>query len=202
MIGKIKSNLPGYLIVFLVLLSCFLLAYIDWSKTINVVRSFISRNPVILIGLCIAGLIALGVLIFVIRRTNAKYDALYDEMRSFLRSILIPLGFKEKKSKSDIRHPTVSFSRGILSVVLWSNYREQCYCVDGSSKESMKERQARIDDLEARAPTLEDDEFLEAMEELENELNDFSVEGDISDPKFKADVLAELNKWLLRQGIR
>jgi len=202
MIEKIKSNLRDYFIVFLVLLSCFLLAYIDWSKTINVVKSFISRNPAILIGVCIVGLIALGGLIFVIRRSNAKYDALYDEMRSSLRSVMIPLGFKEKKSKSDIRRPTVSFSRGKLSVVLWWNYREQCYCVDGSSKESPKERQARIQDLTATATTLKDDEFLEAMEELENEQNDFSVDGDIADPKFKTDVNTELNKWLFRQGIR
>lgn len=40
------------------------------------------------------------------------------------------------------------------------------------------------------------------MEELENEENDFSVWGDIIDPKFETDVMAELNKWLLRQGIR
>ena len=76
------------------------------------------------------------------------------------------------------------------------------YRVDGSSKERAEERQARIDDLKARASSLNDEEFLDAMEELENEENDFSVWGDIIDPKFETDVMAELNKWLLRQGIR
>ena len=201
--NQLKSKFKTVAFLFIILWALWkFTSSADVLYQINSAKSFLGQNSVICGGLCLAGLIALGVLIFVIRRTNAKDDALYDEIRSFLRSILIPLGFKEKKSKSDIRHPTVSFSRGKLSVVLWWNYREQSYCVDGSSKESMEERQARIDDLEARAPTLEDDKFLEAMEEIENEQNDFSVEGDISDPKFKVNVLAELNKWLLRQGIR
>jgi hypothetical protein len=172
------------------------------SNSIGKLINNIKQNPAILIGLCGAGLIALGVLILVTRRTNARYDALYNEMRSSLQSVMLPLGFKEKESKGDMRHPTVTFSRGKLSIVLWWNYREQSYCVDGSSKESAEERQSRIDNLKARASSLNDEDFLAEMEEVETEENDFSVWGDITDPKFKADVDAKLNKWLFRQGIR
>lgn len=201
--NQLKSKLKNVAFLFIILWALWeFTSSVDVLYQINSAKSFLGRNSVIFGGLCLLGLITLGVLILVTRRTNAKYDALYDEMRSSLRSVMLPLGFKEKESKSDMRHPTVSFSRGKLSVVLWWNYREQCYCVDGSSKESIKERQARIQDLTARATTLKDDEFREAMEELENEQNDFSVEGDISDSKFKANVLAELNKWLFRQGIK
>lgn len=201
--NQLKSKLKNVAFLFIILWALWkFTSSADVLYQINSAKSFLGQNSVICGGLCLIGLIVLGVLILVNRRALAKQDALYDEMCSSLRSVMIPLGFKEKKTKSDVRHPTVSFSRKKISVVLWWNYREQSYCVDGSSKESVEERQARIDDLEARASSLNDEEFLVEMEELENEQNDFSVEGDISDPKFKANALAELNKWLLRHGIR
>ena len=79
-----------------------------------------SKNPAMLIGLCGAGLIALGVLILVNRRSNAQRRSLYDDMLLALRSVLLPLDFKEKQSKNDKR---VSFYRGRLSVVFWRSSR-------------------------------------------------------------------------------
>jgi len=198
--SKVSKGKGSYVIASLVMLIIFFLASIDWPKAINVTKSFISRNPAILFGLCTVGLLAFGVLILIVRRTNAKHDALYDEMQSSLRSVLIPFGFKEKQSEGHMRHPTVLFSKGKMSAVL--SQERIAHCVTGSSKESLEERQARIDDFMARADSLNDDEFLDEMEELENEENDFVVRGNITDPEFKANVLAELNKWLFRQGFR
>ena len=159
-----------------------------------------SQNLMILSGLCAVSLIAFGVLLLINRRSLAKHDALYDEMRSSLRSILIPFGFKERQSEGYMRHPTVSFSKGKLSVVL--SQERMAHCVTGSSKESIEERQARIDDFIARADNLDDDEFRGEMEELENEENDFVVRDRLRDPRFRIEAVAELNKWLFRQGFR
>ena len=118
------------------------------------------------------------------KEARKKHPDFFEEMQSALRSILLPLGFKEQKLKEraiDYREPETwaDFKRDEYIVSLWLYHLAPSYSIGAWHwKKSEKGRRKKVEDF-----SLERWEISEADE-------------------FKSVAIEKLNEWLVEQGIK
>jgi len=110
-------------------------------------------------------------------RAERKRPKFFEEMQSTLRSILIPVGFSEVEGSDNPHNRYVSFLRSPLRVILSLDPSDGIYSVYTTS--------VFYKDKHDKKP------------------DDFSIEGTIFHPDgFKNQVLAKLNEWLVKRGVK